>query len=149
MVTGSAMAALAQRPMLDKAVKTPCTESRLCVWGHTGRRPESLHEPRKDVVRDVTPEARRHAFCPAWRTWDRHYGIGTHLRADGLLRPIKNMIALAFPGLQPLCGLSTGETALSGAQPNNPMGQNPPGPQPYLFHCIWENKTGKGPRGGE
>jgi len=52
---------------------------------------------------------------PAWRTWDRHYGIGTHLRADGLLRPIKNMIALAFPGLQPLCGLSTGETAPSGA----------------------------------
>ena len=29
------------------------------------------------------------------------------------------------------------------------MGQNPPGPQPYLFHCIWENKTWEGPeRGG-
>ena len=110
MVTGSAMAALAQRPMLDKAVKTPCTESRLCVWGHTGRRPESLHEPRKDVVRDVTPEARRHAFCPAWRTWDRHYGIGTHLRADGLLRPIQKYIALDLPGLHP-----TEETAPSGA----------------------------------
>jgi len=40
LATGSAMAALAQKePMLDKAVKTPCAESRLCVWGHTG----SLH----------------------------------------------------------------------------------------------------------
>jgi len=81
---------------------------------------------------------------PAWRTWDRHYGIGTHLRADGLLRPIKNMIALAFPGL-----LLTGETAPSGAlrfHISGPMGHVtdasteshravtiPPGPQTSCF----------------
>ena len=72
----------------------------MCMGAHW-ERPESLHEPRKDVVRGVTPEARRHAFCPAWRTWDRHYGIGPPLRADGLLRPIQKYIALDLPGLQP------------------------------------------------
>ena len=52
LVTGTEMAALAQKePMLDKAVKTPCAESRLCVWGHTGipgipHRPEAYGEPR-------------------------------------------------------------------------------------------------------
>ena len=86
--------------MLDKAVKTPCTGSRLYAWGILGKGPKACTRP-KGNVRGITPEARRHVFCPAWRTWDRHYGIGTHLRADGLSRPIKNMIALAFPGLLP------------------------------------------------
>ena len=147
---------------LDKAVKTPCTESRLCVWGHTGKGPEACTRP-KGNVRGITPEARRHAFQPRVEDLGSPLRHGPHLRADGLLRPIKNMIALDLPGLLP-----TGETAPSGAlrfHISGSMGHVtdasteshravtiPPGPQTscFIYFKIKLNKMlGRGDRGGE
>ena len=71
LVTGTEMAALAQKePMLDEAVKKPCAESRLCVWGHTGKRPESQHAPQRQRALDITSQP-------------QHGGLGIAIKARG------------------------------------------------------------------
>ena len=86
---------------LDKAVKTPCTEIKtVCMGAHweKARKPARAQKATCGVL-PLRPEGT--CSSPAWRTWDRHYGIGTHLRADGLLRPIQKYNALVLPGLLP------------------------------------------------
>jgi len=64
------MAALAQKePMLDKAVKTPCAESRLCVWGHTGI-PGFPHRPEAYGVTGGTRSKGNVQPAPSWRSLD-------------------------------------------------------------------------------
>ena len=126
LVTGTELAALAQKePMLDEAVKKPCAESRLCVWGHTGI-PGFPHRPEAYGVTGGTRSKGNVQPAPSWRSLDlkgpncertalRHY-----LRS-GLPWAAATCVVFLLRGFGPERGLI--------------ISHIPNGPRPHLFNC--------------
>ena len=124
-----------------------------CI-GCTGPKGASTRRSRQETLCGIktgnpwhSPRAKRPMENPGARarkaTWNQPlrgglWILGAPTASGTALRP-KCFFALVLPGLQPpvwTAMMPTGGRPRVGPNPYFILGQNPPGPQPYLFHCM-------------